>query len=246
MSFIDTPPSARAPRMASAARSTMSLSGCLPNFVMWIPRIQISSLALMSAPLHPTGSKPKPMASVPLSSVPSEYVASLTFIPVWTCSGSGSTLMMLPRTLVPSQSTTPDDERHLDARCGEGDDRERAQRALGADRHRRGSRCRSSRRRRCGGRRSGPRSWCTRSPRGAGCRPAPGSRRGGSALPYRNFLPWALGRRVKTTGAAAEQDNRCQAPPASAALPVGAVRPSTAVVRFGTDRGLLFGKTGTS
>ena len=32
------------PCAASAARSTVSLSGCLPNFVMWIPRIQMSSL----------------------------------------------------------------------------------------------------------------------------------------------------------------------------------------------------------
>src|SRR5206468_6806017 len=42
----------------------------------------------------------------PLSSLPIGYVASLTFIPRCTWSGSGSVLMMLPRTLVPSQSTT--------------------------------------------------------------------------------------------------------------------------------------------
>src|SRR3954470_18303815 len=43
MSFIVTPPSFSAARAASAPRSTMSLSGYLPNLVMWIPRIQTSS-----------------------------------------------------------------------------------------------------------------------------------------------------------------------------------------------------------
>src|ERR687891_434403 len=46
MSRIVTPPSASAPIAASAARSTVSLSGCLPNLVMWIPRIQTSSFAM--------------------------------------------------------------------------------------------------------------------------------------------------------------------------------------------------------
>src|SRR5438552_12431628 len=41
--FIDTPPSFSAPSAASAARSTVSLSGYLLNFVMWIPRIQMLS-----------------------------------------------------------------------------------------------------------------------------------------------------------------------------------------------------------
>ena len=44
MSFIVTPPSASAASAASEARSTVSLSGCLPNLVMLIPRIQMSSL----------------------------------------------------------------------------------------------------------------------------------------------------------------------------------------------------------
>jgi hypothetical protein len=34
MSRIETPPSASAPSAASAARSTVSRSGCFPNFVM--------------------------------------------------------------------------------------------------------------------------------------------------------------------------------------------------------------------
>src|SRR3954462_5199122 len=45
-SFMLTPASARAPMVASAARSMVSLSGCFPNLVMWIPRIQTSSLAI--------------------------------------------------------------------------------------------------------------------------------------------------------------------------------------------------------
>ena len=133
MSFMVTPPSARAPRTASEARSTRSWSGCLPNLVMWIPRIHRSSDAMVSSlsvvlpavsfsrcrvclrprrarrlgsVLAATGSKPNPTASVPSSSVPMTSVARRTFMPRVTCSGSGSTLIRLARTLVPSQSTT--------------------------------------------------------------------------------------------------------------------------------------------
>src|SRR5882724_2862682 len=49
MSFMVTPASPSAPSAASAASSTVVWSGCLPNFVMWIPRIQTSPL-LMSMP----------------------------------------------------------------------------------------------------------------------------------------------------------------------------------------------------
>src|SRR5205807_6227984 len=50
ISFIDAPPSRSAPMAASAARSTVSLSACLPNLVMWIPRIQTSPLAICRPP----------------------------------------------------------------------------------------------------------------------------------------------------------------------------------------------------
>ena len=53
----------------------------------------------------PRGSNPNPIASVPLSSVPMTCVASCTFMPRVTCSGSGSTLIRFARTLVPPQST---------------------------------------------------------------------------------------------------------------------------------------------
>src|SRR5215471_5694227 len=43
MSFMDTPASASAAWAASEARSIVSLSGCFPNLVMWMPRIQTSS-----------------------------------------------------------------------------------------------------------------------------------------------------------------------------------------------------------
>jgi hypothetical protein len=58
-----------------------------------------------------------------------------TFMPVWTCSGSGSTLIRLPRTLVPSQSITPPRTAPR-RRGGEGHDGERAQHAVRWDRHR--------------------------------------------------------------------------------------------------------------
>src|SRR6516165_3956076 len=51
MSLIDTWASPSAFMAASAARSTVSRSGCLPNLVMWMPRIQMSSLA-MSVTFH--------------------------------------------------------------------------------------------------------------------------------------------------------------------------------------------------
>src|SRR4051812_34083655 len=48
--FIVTPPSFSAARAASAARSTLSLSGYLPNLVMWIPRIQtLSAMSLLGS-----------------------------------------------------------------------------------------------------------------------------------------------------------------------------------------------------
>jgi hypothetical protein len=46
MSFMPAPASASAAMAASAARSTTSFSGCLPNLVMWTPRIQTSPLAI--------------------------------------------------------------------------------------------------------------------------------------------------------------------------------------------------------
>ena len=106
MSCMVTPPSARAPRAASAARSTVSLSGCLPNLVMVIPRIQMSSaLAMISSPPRARSRSRWPRCR--RRRCRPSWVASRTFMPSWTWSGSGSVLMTLPRTLVPSQSTTP-------------------------------------------------------------------------------------------------------------------------------------------
>src|ERR1700712_3212937 len=52
MSRIDTPASFNAARAASEARSTMSLSACLPNFVIVIPRIQTGSAFVIGRPCH--------------------------------------------------------------------------------------------------------------------------------------------------------------------------------------------------
>ena len=48
MSFMVTPASASAANVASAPRSTSSRPVCLPNLVMWIPRIQTSLLAMVT------------------------------------------------------------------------------------------------------------------------------------------------------------------------------------------------------
>src|SRR5205807_9776863 len=61
----------------------------------------------LCSPRQPIGSNPKPIASVPSPSVPSDHVARRTFMPSDTRSGSGGTFTRLARTLVPSQSTTP-------------------------------------------------------------------------------------------------------------------------------------------
>ena len=53
------------------------------------------------------GSKPKPMASVPSSSVPILKVVKRNFMPSVTFSGLGSVFTTLPRTLVPPQSMIP-------------------------------------------------------------------------------------------------------------------------------------------
>src|SRR5215212_4260270 len=44
MSLISTPASSRAPCTASDPRSRVSLSRCLPNLVMWMPRIHTFSV----------------------------------------------------------------------------------------------------------------------------------------------------------------------------------------------------------
>ena len=94
MSRIVTPPSASAPRAASAARSTVSLSGCLPNLVMWMPRIQTSSLAIDAVSFLPRLEAEADRFGA-AASVPTGSVASRTFMPSVTCSGSGVTLHRL-------------------------------------------------------------------------------------------------------------------------------------------------------
>ena len=112
------------PCTASAARSTVSLSGCLPNLVMWIPRIQSSSDAdviVVNLPGVRSRSRPLRCRCRPCRST---SVVRRTFMPVLTCSGSGVTLIRLARTLVPSQSTTAATNGHRDPGRGERHDGE--------------------------------------------------------------------------------------------------------------------------
>ena len=81
----------------------------------------------------PSGSKPKPTASVPSSSVPMTSVARRTFMPVLTCSGSGVTLI---RFAPHARALAVDHRRHeghRDAGSGERDDGERAHLTGGGD-----------------------------------------------------------------------------------------------------------------
>ena len=68
---------------------------------------------------------------MPSSSVPIEYVASRTFMPRVTCSGSGSDVDDVAAHARALAVDHGGDERHRHAGRGEGDDRERAHLALG-------------------------------------------------------------------------------------------------------------------
>ena len=161
------------------------LVGVLAELGHVIPRIQMSSVAHGRSPLVGRSggleAEADGLGAVVVGADRVRWRAAPS-CPACTCSGSGSTLTMLPRTLVPSQSTIAGHERHRDAGRGEGHDRERAAprprwrsstlRELGAA---------ARWRRRCAGRRTGRRTPCTRWPRGAGRRPARGSRPAGPA-----------------------------------------------------------------
>ena len=134
MSFIVTPPSASAPIAASAARSTVSLSGCLPNLVMWIPRIQMSSLAICSAPSSVervrSRSRSPRCRRCRCRSGRSRAAPSCR---ACTCSGSGSTLTSWrARSCRRSRRPRPRTAPGCPARRSD-DDRERAHLALGRD-----------------------------------------------------------------------------------------------------------------
>ena len=104
MSFIVDPAVGQRARDRLGGQVDQVGSGCLPNLVMWIPRTQTSSCHAIALNLPGVRNRTRSLRCRS-SSVPITSVASRTFMPRVTCSGSGSTLIRLARTLVPSQST---------------------------------------------------------------------------------------------------------------------------------------------
>ena len=159
----------------------MSLSGCLPNLVMWIPRIQTSSLRhrqLASTSARSRSRWPR----CRLRRCRSSTVVSRTFMPSVHVLGVGLDVDHVAphaacrRSRRPRPRTAPGcpgrrSDTIVNARTSPSV-------ATGTCAN---VGARSTRRRRCGGRRTGPRTPCTRGPPGAGRRPAPGSRPTGSA-----------------------------------------------------------------
>ena len=151
---------ASAPERPRMPRSTVSLSGCLPNLVMWIPRIQTLSAIDSSSRSagQSTGSKPNPMASTPLLVGPHGDRGQSQLHPERTCSGSGVGVHHVrPHAACRrSRSRRPRTE---PATPGgrEVDDREGAQHAFAGDLGRAELGRRSRTRTRCGGRSSAPR-----------------------------------------------------------------------------------------
>src|SRR5258706_1559213 len=138
MSFIDTPPSASAPSVASVARPSTSLSWCLPNWVILMPRIQTSSRA-MGGFLSKEGSADRLEAEVDRLGAfgvradrecrEPDFHAELHVL------GVGR---HVDEVGAHARALAVDDgghERHRDAGGRERDDRERAQLALTRDRH---------------------------------------------------------------------------------------------------------------
>src|SRR3954451_21568171 len=102
MSFIDTPPSLSAAITASAARSTVSLSGYLPNFVMWMPRIQMSPLAIVRSPSDRFEAEADGLDALIARANPVDCQLHLNA--ELHVLGTGLRVDDVPRTLVPSQS----------------------------------------------------------------------------------------------------------------------------------------------
>src|SRR5436190_9797306 len=138
MSFMVTPASPSAPSAASAASSTVVWSGCLPNFVMWIPRIQTSPL-LMSMP-----PRARALRSRRFEAEADRFGASAVGadgerrqanlhaqLHVLGVGGRIHDVGAHARAITVDDGG---DERYRDAGCGEGDDREGANLTGGCDR----------------------------------------------------------------------------------------------------------------
>src|ERR1700735_5198921 len=136
MSAIVTPASASAPVAASAARSTVSLSGCLPNLVIRIPRIQMSSLALIVTPLSGSGSSVRGFEAeadrLGARRVGADRISGQPhFHPVTNVLRIGFDIDKIGAHLGAVAVDHRRDERGGNAGCGKRDDGERSQRALG-------------------------------------------------------------------------------------------------------------------
>src|SRR5437016_3060579 len=130
MSFIATPPSASALSAASAAKSTVSRLGCLPNFVMWIPRIHTSSRAIGLLQRLETEADRLGAVVVRTDHIGSQadLHAKLHVLRI------GCGVDDVGAHARPTAVDDRRDERDRDARRGHRHDRERPQHALGVDR----------------------------------------------------------------------------------------------------------------
>src|SRR5271166_6606080 len=134
-SAMVTPASASAPVAASAARSTVSRSGCLPNLVIRIPRIQISSLALIVTAPSSFGGLEAEADRLGARRVGSHRVSGQPHLhPVADVFRIGLDVDQVGPHLGAVAVDHGCHERGGDARCGEGDDRERPYRPLGRNR----------------------------------------------------------------------------------------------------------------
>ena len=179
MSFIVTPRVRQRRRAASAARSTVSWSGCLPNFVILMPedpesspwpcasafrgsKAEADGLGAVSRRfrrvrgkphLHPERARARGRASMLIDVAAHAGAAAVDHRPA--TNGTG----------MPGAAN--------------GDDRERPQLALGRDVDRAELGAEARPRRRCGGRRTSRHTTCTRGRPGADRRRAPGNRPAG-------------------------------------------------------------------
>src|SRR4030095_14019772 len=131
MSFMVTPPSARAPRAASDARSIVSLSGCLPNLVIVMPRIQTSSamsVGLLGSEPEPDGFRAGAVDTDGERGEPDLHAQPDVV-------GRGVHADDVAPHAGPVAVDDGRHERHGDARRGEGDDGERTHLALRGDPH---------------------------------------------------------------------------------------------------------------
>src|SRR5215208_1372105 len=140
MSAMVTPASERAPIAASAARSTVSRFGCLPNLVIRIPMIQIWSLALICCSFvacgvgSSRGLEAEADGLCPVGVGADRERCESYLHPVVDMFRVGLDIDEVGPHLSAVAVHHGSDERDADPRCGERDDRERPHRSFGRDR----------------------------------------------------------------------------------------------------------------